>query len=546
MKDHASLIVMPLWELQQTDQLQNLLIATFWRMASQFGLYVLVSFFAAISFSPQKTQGVSLRAYLLAIVFGAVLSAAITTIGSMGFKPSVVGMLVPLLGCLTGAWLGCSWAAGGQARKRIWLKLTLFTGMVVIAAAVLVNLAISRSPLPFEAQSVSSDDRTRLVDLIRSKTPGSIPENQTVTLTLSEHDLNLLLAWGLSLGSSDRKGRVLLDEQQITIDGSIGFPFAGGSRRYVNFSVAGWASVNSGQVDGQLQQLTIGSIRLPALLLRILSSAILSEIVNEPLFEPILAEITETQINPDYTSITYQKIEMPSGLRDKIFASMGSAEAMRESLLAQFNVIRATSNSLPRRSQADLGVFMRASFALAHQRSESGDPVLENRAAIMALSIAMGHRTLARLISDMPYKAIPSIRQQVTLRQRKDWTRHFLISAALEVVSSESISLDIGILKEELDTRKGGSGFSFADLAADRSGTMFAKVATQDNDAAELIQARIIQRFSVGDYIPPISDLPENISAEHFASHYGGTDGEPYKRLVREIDRRIAQCDAYL
>ena len=549
MHDEPWLITVPLWGLQQTHQLKDFLIAIVGRGALQLILYLLLGFLAALSFSPQKSQGASRSTHLSATVFGIALSTVVSALANVGLKPNVLDILVPAGGCFVGAWLGVSWAAGGRARRLIWLKLTFFTATLILAVVVLAQLFIDEVPFAFEAEQVKSEDRVRLIKLIRSKSPGHIPDNETATLKLSEHDINVLLTWGLSLGSPDRKARISLNKELATIHASIGFPFVDGSLRYINFSAAGWALVKSGQVDGHIKQLTIGSVSIPNPLLRFLSSVIVTKMADEPLLESILAKIILTEINQNYASVTYQKIDMSEGFRDKIFASMGPVEVMRESLTAQFKSIQKIGDALPKGSKIDLGVFMRAAFVLAYQRSENSSPVLENRAAIIALGVSIGHHVIAKFISGIPYEVIPnhslSLKERVTLHQRVDWSRHFLVSAALEVISSESISLNIGLLKEELDTGKGGSGFSFADLAADRSGTMFAKFATLDKKTAKMIQLRMIQGFSVGDYVPPISDLPESIFADNFITDYGGTNGRLYKMMLREIDRRIANCDAY-
>jgi hypothetical protein len=41
------------------------------------------------------------------------------------------------------------------------------------------------------------------------------------------------------------------------------------------------------------------------------------------------------------------------------------------------------------------------------------------------------------------------------------------VSAALALVSHESLSDEAGLFKEEIDAAEGGSGFSFCDLLAD-------------------------------------------------------------------------------
>ena len=67
----------------------------------------------------------------------------------------------------------------------------------------------------------------------------------------------------------------------------------------------------------------------------------------------------------------------------------------------------------------------------------------------------------------------------------------------------------------------GGSGFSFADLLADRAGTDFALAATRDE---------------------PTADLPEGVPDAQLQSDYGGVGGRRYKQVVDEIERRLAGC----
>jgi hypothetical protein len=118
------------------------------------------------------------------------------------------------------------------------------------------------------------------------------------------------------------------------------------------------------------------------------------------------------------------------------------------------------------------------------------------------------------------------------------------VSAALTVLTAVAPSNAAGLLKEELDA-DGGSGFSFADLLADRSGTAFAEVATRDEESALAMQERLARGFRVDDFFPSAADLPEGISDAQLQSRYGGVGGAPYRHLTAEIERRVAACAAY-
>ena len=132
---------------------------------------------------------------------------------------------------------------------------------------------------------------------------------------------------------------------------------------------------------------------------------------------------------------------------------------------------------------------------------------------------------------------------RVTLRGRPDWCRHYFVSAALALLSNESLSDEAGLLKEELDAGRGGSGFSFSDLIADRAGTQFALAATRDEAAARRMQSRLADGFQLNLIFPEAADLPEGISDEQLEKDYGGVGGAMYNQVMAEIERRLAGCE---
>lgn len=187
-----------------------------------------------------------------------------------------------------------------------------------------------------------------------------------------------------------------------------------------------------------------------------------------------------------------------------------------------------------------------SAFAKARHDSAGGGAVLQNRAAILALGIALGHEKIARLAglggdTDLVRQA-SAARGNATLRGREDWPRHYLASAALAVLENPFFSDSAGLAKEALDTINSGSGFSFADLAADKAGILFAEAATRNEASARDMQARLQKGFDVDAFFPPVSDLPEGLSPEQFRNQYGGVGGRGYRRTLQEIDRRLSRC----
>jgi hypothetical protein len=96
-----------------------------------------------------------------------------------------------------------------------------------------------------------------------------------------------------------------------------------------------------------------------------------------------------------------------------------------------------------------------------------------------------------------------------------------------------------------LDDSRGGSGFSFADLAADRAGVRFAEMAIGSSQQAKLLQQRMGGNFKETDFMPRIDNLPEGIQELEFKRRYKDLDSETYRMVEAEIELRIVACQIY-
>jgi hypothetical protein len=198
--------------------------------------------------------------------------------------------------------------------------------------------------------------------------------------------------------------------------------------------------------------------------------------------------------------------------------------------------------------EARFGALLQTAFASVPAQSTAQSAVQHNRAAILAWGIAVGHERLARWVgldrdAELERQAA-ELRQGTTLRGREDWPRHYALSAALAVLEHPLVSDAGGLMKEQLDALGRGSGFSFADLAADRAGVRFAIAATRSEAMAKAMQARLHNGFNVDDFFPPVADLPENLTLEQFRLDYGGVGSQSYRQMVREIETRLDRCGA--
>jgi hypothetical protein len=125
-----------------------------------------------------------------------------------------------------------------------------------------------------------------------------------------------------------------------------------------------------------------------------------------------------------------------------------------------------------------------------------------------------------------------------TLRGRHDWLLHFAASAALAAHLGPEAAEGAGLAKELLDAR-GGSGFSFADLAADFAGVSLARRLLSADEPNRISLRELARRFRGADFFPRVDDLEEGLSWRRFTEKYGGPSDPRFVRQAEEIRHRL-------
>ena len=127
-----------------------------------------------------------------------------------------------------------------------------------------------------------------------------------------------------------------------------------------------------------------------------------------------------------------------------------------------------------------------------------------------------------------------------TIRGRRDLAQHFVVSAGLTAEVGRLVADTAGLAKELMDA-EGGSGFSFADLAADQAGIIFAERVL----SGQFPLQRLAEPFSVADYLPDVAGLPEGLSSEAFQRDYAGGSSKRFDELARSHPRRVNSLPPY-
>lgn len=182
-------------------------------------------------------------------------------------------------------------------------------------------------------------------------------------------------------------------------------------------------------------------------------------------------------------------------------------------------------------------------FAFGVERAAQGDPVADNRVALLVLSTYVSNQRLAALAPAAVDWPTPP-RLTIKVHGRNDLVKHFLNSAALAATGGQAVAKTVGLFKEINDSRS-GSGFSFIDLLADEAGTRFGQRATESRVLAREIQQRAAHASRDLDWIPAPTGLEEQMPEVEFEQRYGGVEGAAYRAVVRDIQQRIKTSALY-
>ena len=176
------------------------------------------------------------------------------------------------------------------------------------------------------------------------------------------------------------------------------------------------------------------------------------------------------------------------------------------------------------------------------------------RAFILALGIALDDTDSLRKLP-IASAAIESIEPEArrverhaafadmptpTMHGRADLAKHFLVSAHLVGLLGSEPARGAGVVKEMLDSN-GGSGFSFADMAANRAGIAFAVAVLKDR----LTLDDVARTFTVESFMPPIDGLREGLQAPEFAAAFGGVGDQRLQAELGRIEASISALPVY-
>ena len=416
--------------------------------------------------------------------------------------------------------------------------LALFVVLLLSILVLVAVVGIESTPLVEPARRLSHQDIARIKQLLRQNDPRYLKKQQVRTLLLTERDLNLLLKYATP-HTLNTSSRVDMQPEVMKVRLTVKLPDRplGG---YLNMTT------DLSGADGRIhiKRFTLGGLSLPVWLLEpLLLQGHRVMLARFDEYRTAANAISSYRFQDDRLVVVYQldpKLVERLQQSGKVFLL---PEADTHRMIAYHEELARISEQYVSR-RISLGKVLTPLFQLAAARTtESGEPQAENRALLLTLTMYALGMNISRFI-DVPLEP-PIHSLHLSVLGRNDLVQHYLVSAALTVSAGSGLAGAMGVFKE-LDDSRGGSGFSFADLLADRAGIRLAEMATGTKQQARLLQKRMGRPLLLEtDFMPNIEDLPEGIMELEFKHRYQDLDNENYRIIEDEIEYRLSHCKVY-
>jgi hypothetical protein len=394
-------------------------------------------------------------------------------------------------------------------------------------------LALSDQPTVNRATEFTPAHIERAKRIFEKNDPRTMKAGVLRTISLSQDEVDVALNY-LASRYANGSSRTVLRPGAAAISASIELP-RNPLGRFLNIS----AVLHETGTLPVFDSLEVGRLPVPAWFANMLLEDTVQRLNTRDDYRIVGNTIKKVGISDKGLTITY---DWQADILDRIKAVILPRED-QDRLKAYQDRLVEIVRRIPGGTNASLANLLPPLFELAAERSAPGDPVAENRAVIVVVAFYVNGRGLGAIVPAARDWPRPPPRK-VLIAGREDFPQHFTISAAIAANAGAPLSDAIGLYKE-VDDSRGGSGFSFNDIAADRAGTRFGELAAGSRGSAIKLQRQISAGVRDTDILPPVADLPEFLSEAEFKCRYGGIGGSTYKSMMADIERRVAALPLY-
>lgn len=417
--------------------------------------------------------------------------------------------------------------------------------LLLLAAVWLGQTAISDTAWVSAPAAISTQQAYRAKALAK-RTLQAFSSTQQARVSVSQHELDTLSAM-LARAHPQLHSRFRLSPQGLLLTSSYRLP-DNPFGSYLSFRLRLPVSVQQLRID----QLQLGDTAIPERLLHRLLPLLTQVLFGTEQSLTLLQTARLSSIGDDQLTLL---IDPPTNasqqlvqILDQVRSFSGEASSFNRRWIGQYySQLQQQASELKPKQWVSLTYFIAPLLRQIGQQAEPDQIHLHTRAAIMALALYQGSDKFEQItgpvLTDSQRQQRPHYR--TLLRGRIDLRQHFVVSAALQVLADAGFSQAIGEFKELLDSGTGGSGFSFADLAADRAGTLFAQHISRNPQQARRLIERLDQPLREPDLMIAIDQLPEGLTQAQFEQRYQDLNHSNYRQLVAQIDTELDSLRLY-
>jgi len=416
--------------------------------------------------------------------------------------------------------------------RSLFKLVLLFVLAVSLTIAAALYLAIDTEPMLRRAAEITPANIKRAKQVLDQNDFLNSRPAIRQSVILSEQDIDLAANY-LAHFYANGSARLTLKTDKAEVIASLSPP-----RFPVIFYFNVLAVLTEGSPLPQFEQLSVGRLQIPGFMADWLIPHVMAQFLGKDRFDTAIQMIKRIDLRNGQVAVAYQT---PSNPRHALAGAMLSADDQQRLRVYQERL--ALISDAAKATNVSLTELLAALFELAELRAAQGNAVAENRAALLVLAFYVNGKPLGTLLpaaNQWPRAKA----QKVTLNGRDDFAKHFIVSAALAAHAGSPLADAIGVAKE-IDDARGGSGFSFNDIAADRAGTRFGEQAAANAQAAVKLQRRLSAGIREKDIMPATQDLPEFMPEAEFKKRYGGVGAPAYNKMMADIERRVAALALY-
>ncbi len=422
--------------------------------------------------------------------------------------------------------------------------LLVFVGILALPVGIIV-WGIEDTAEVARHEDLSLADVKRVKELVDKSKPVKMKVKQVKQFEIDEKDLNLLVNYGFSKGLKLNSlfSDITLAENHIQTVVTLMLPSTP-LGQYVNVSW-GLRSIGSSLEPVAVQ---LGKITIPDWVVKPILGAINSLLLKSEFYQNVMENAESIQhiaIDQNSLRVVYEWNPNSLAKLEESGKTLLVPRDYQEKLVVYYNELGNQVKPF-RKKKVSLAIILKPMFNFAFDQAKtSNDPVQENRVLLQSLALYSTRRDLTHAISaDLQTKVKKPVQTTLTLHGRSDLAKHFLVSSALSVSAGSSLANFIGLVKEVEDSN-GGSGFSFADLAADKAGVKIGELAITSPQVAQKVQHDMRLISGESGFMPSIDSLPEGIMALEFKKRYTDLDSKSYSLVNDEISKRISRCQVF-